>query len=225
MLVEIKKRLNELATPKTQSFSYKLIPNSLPILGCKFPDLRKLAKEICKKDYKLFLEEYDRSSFELQLLYAYVIALAKMSIEERIVYLRDFVPTIQDWAVCDGLISSLKCTKQYPKEMLSFILEYQNSKAEYEVRFLAEMLMAYYLTEEYVEQAVQIIYTLDITLYYAKMGVAWFIATIMVNYKEYAIDLLKNIDDPVVIKMAIRKIRDSYRISDEIKEEVLFYKK
>ncbi|MDE6414402.1 MAG: DNA alkylation repair protein [Anaeroplasmataceae bacterium] len=225
MLEEIKKRLSELATPKTQSFSYKLIPNSLPILGCKFPDLRKLAKEINKGDYQVFLREYDQSSFELQLLYSYVISSAKMSIEERIEYLRKFVPTVQDWAVCDGLISSLKCSKKYPKEMLKFILEYQNSHKEFEVRFLAEMLMAYYLTPEYVSEAVKIIYTLDIKEYYAKMGVAWFIATLMIDYKEYAIEFLKTIEDPVVIKMAIRKIRDSYRISKEIKEEVLFYKK
>lgn len=225
MIKEIKQQLNELATPKTQNFSKKLIPNSLPILGCKFPDLRKLAKEICKKDYTLFLKEYDASSFELQLLYAYVISAAKMSEEERRAYLRDFVPKIQDWAVCDGLISSLKCTKKYPKEMLEFILEYKTSHSEFEVRFLAEMLMAYYLTEEYVDLAVDIVLSLDITAFYAKMGVAWFIATLMINYKEKAFDVLKNLEDPVTVGMAIRKTRDSYRISKEVKEEVLFYKK
>lgn len=225
MIEEIKEKLKELSTTKTQNFSSKLIPNSLPIIGCKFPDLRKLAKEICKGDYQILLEEYDASSFELQLLYAYVISGAKMSIEDRISYLRKFVPTIIDWAVCDGLISSLKCTKKYPEEMLSFILEYQNSHQEFEVRFLAEMLMAYYLTPEYVLQAVQIILTLDIEAYYAKMGVAWFIATLMINYKDKALSLLEQIKDPITISMAIRKIRDSYRISKEDKEEVLFYKK
>ncbi|MDE6241273.1 MAG: DNA alkylation repair protein [Anaeroplasmataceae bacterium] len=225
MIEEIKGKLNELSTTKTQNFSSKLIPNSLPILGCTFPSLRKLAKEICKGEYQTFLKEYDQSSFELQLLYAYVISSAKMSIEERIELLRKFVPTIQDWAVCDGLISSLKCTKKYPKEMLEFILEYQNSHKEFEVRFLAEMLMAYYLTPDYVQQAVEIIYTLDIKAYYAKMGVAWYIATLMIHYKEYAFELLEKLDDPVTIGLAIRKIRDSYRISKEIKEEVLFYKK
>ena len=225
MIEEIKEKLRELSTTKTQSFSCKLIPNSLPIVGCKFPDLRKLAKEICKGEYQIFLKEYDASSFELQLLYAYVISGAKMSIEDRINYLREFVPTIIDWAVCDGLISSLKCTKKYPEEMFNFILEYQNSHREFEVRFLAEMLMAYYLTPEHVEEAVQIILTLDIEAYYAKMGVAWFIATLMIHYKDMALYLLEQIKDPITIGMAIRKIRDSYRISKEVKEEVLFYKK
>ena len=225
MIEEIKQKLNELRTIKTQNFSKKLIPNSLPILGCKFPDLRKLAKEICKGDVQSFLTEYDASSFELQLLYAYVISTAKMQIEERILYLRNFVPTIQDWAVCDGLISSLKCTKKYPKEMLEFILEYQLSHQEFEVRFLAEMLMAYYLTDESVNMAIEIILSLDISVYYAKMGVAWFIATLMIHYKEKAFKLLKKIEDPVTINLAIRKVRDSYRISKEVKEEVLFYKK
>ncbi|MDE7263631.1 MAG: DNA alkylation repair protein [Anaeroplasmataceae bacterium] len=225
MIEEIKRRLNELATPKIQEFSKKLIPNSLPILGCKIPDLRKLAKEIGRGDYWTFLKEYDASSYELQLVYAYTLASAKLEIKEKISLLRDFVSTIRDWAVCDGLVSSLKCSKVYPEEMLSFILEYKESHQEFEVRFLVEMLMVYYLTPQYASWAVQIVLNLDITYYYAKMGVAWFIATLMIDYPSLGFQLLKEIEDLETVGMAIRKIRDSYRVSNEIKEEVLFYKK
>ena len=224
-LEEIKRRLSELSSLKIQEFSKKLIPNSLPILGCKIPDVRKLAKEICKGDFYLFLKEYDASSYELQLCYAYVISAAKMSIEERISYLRVFVKEIQDWAVCDGLISSLKCTIKHQKEMFEFIKEYQDSHQEFEVRFLAEMLMWYYITPEYVEISCQIIQGLCIDQYYAKMGVAWFIATLMVSYKEQAYFLLEHIEDPITVHFAIRKIRDSYRIDIEDKNRVLMYKK
>lgn len=224
-LVEVKERLNDMVSQKICNFSKKLIPNSLPVLGCKIPDVRKLAKEICKGDYNTFLQEYDASSYELQLCYAYVIASAKMTIEERISYLRPFIKTIQDWAVCDGLVSSLKCTLKNQKEMLDYIIEYQDSQEEFEVRFLAEMLMWYYITPEYVEKSCEMILKLCIEKYYAKMGVAWFIATLMISYKEEAYRLLSKIEDPITINFAIRKIRDSYRISLEDKNAVLAYKK
>lgn len=225
MIEEIKTKLYELSTPKIQEFSKKLIPNSLPILGCKIPDLRKVAKQINQEDYMTFFKEYDASSYELQLVYAYTLATSKLDIMDKIAYLRNFVPTIRDWSVCDGLVISLKCTKKFSREIFDYIAEYEKSHQEFEVRFLAEMLMFYYITPEYVEHAIQIILKLDISTYYAKMGVAWFIATLMIEYKEQAFFLLKEIKDSETIKMAIRKIRDSYRISEEIKKEVLFYKK
>lgn len=224
-LNEVKRRLTELSTIKIQNFSKKLIPNSLPILGCKVPDVRKLAKEICKGDYQIFLKEYDASSYELQLCYGLVIANAKMSFEERKVYIQEFVKTIQDWAVCDCFVGSLNFTKKNMQETLDFIKVYQSSKEEFEVRFLAVMLMSYYITPEFVLEACQIIPTLYIEKYYAKMGVAWFIATLMVSYPKEAYHLLDTLEDSTTRNLAIRKIRESFRVSEIDKTRVLAYKK
>lgn len=225
MLENIIMQLKEFSSNKIQDFSKKLIPTDLPILGVRVPDLRKLAKEIVKKDYVTFLEECDDRYFELQLLKGYVIGIAPMAFEKRIDYLKKFVPQIKDWAVCDGLVSSLKCTKKNYEAMLEYILSYKESHQEFEVRFLAVMLMNYYLTSDYVSKAVDVILQLDIEKYYAKMGVAWFIATLMIEYPELAFQALDQIEDAKTIQLTIRKVRDSYRIPFETKEKILFYKK
>lgn len=225
MLEDIIIQLKELSSEKIQDFSKKLIPTDLPILGVRVPDLRKLAKEIAKKDYMAFLEECDDRYLELQMLKGYVIGSAPMAFEKRIAYLKEFVPQIKDWAVCDGLVSSLKCTKKNYDAMLEYILSYKDSHNEFEVRFLAVMLMNYYLTPNYVSMAVDVILQLDIEKYYAKMGVAWFIATLMIEYSELAFQALEQIEDAKTIQLTIRKVRDSYRIPAEIKERILFYKK
>ena len=224
MLEKIKQDLNSLATIKLRDFQAKLIPNSLPILGVKIPDLRKYAKRLCKEDYELFLKEYDASSFELQLLYAYVISTAKMDFSIRINYLRAFIPTIIDWAVCDGLVSSLKITKDHLEEVFNFLMEFKDSHNEFEVRFVAVMLMSYYLNDTYVCQAIQIIQALDLSTYYAKMGAAWFIATLMIDYNEEAFKMLEETKDVKLVQFTIRKARDSYRISNENKDRILQYK-
>lgn len=225
MLEEIKEELNSLATEQLKKFNEKLIPNALPIIGVKIPEIRKLAKKICKEDYKLFLSEYDASSFELQMIYAFVISFAKMNFEERILYIEQFLPTIQDWAICDGFVSSLKCISSQLDQFLVFLKKYQDSHNEFEIRFVAVVLMEYYLTDAYVDLSIQMIQSLELRSYYAKMGVAWYISSLMVKYPQKAFDLLEYFKDQELRTLTIRKIRDSYQISKDIKQVVLRYKK
>lgn len=77
MIEEIKEELSLLAKANLKKFNERLIPNALPIIGVKLPDLRRLAKRICKENYETFLLEYDASNFELQMLYGFVIFLLK----------------------------------------------------------------------------------------------------------------------------------------------------
>lgn len=226
MIEELKNQLKSLATDNILKYNQRLIPNTLPVYGVKIPLLRGLAKKVNQGDFRLFLKECDGSSFELQMLEGYVIASAKMPLEERLTYLKAFVPKIQDWAVCDGLVSSLKTTKQYKDEMLNFIALFKDSKNEFEVRFVAVMLMCYYLEDTYVTTAYAWIQELYTKEYYAKMGIAWFIATLMIQYPDLAKAYLADSKhDPFIISKSISKIRESYRIPQQIKDEVLFYKK
>lgn len=225
MIEIIQEQLNAMATLKTKEFNERIISTPLPILGVKTPDIRKLAKDIIKGDYLTFLEECDGSSYEMKLLEGIVIATAPLTLETKCVYLDRFIPTIRDWAIHDGLVSSLICCHRYPKEMLKYILKYRTSTNEFEVRFVAVMLMTYYLKDEYVQEAFAVIKTLNLNTYYAKMGVAWFIATAMINYQELALTFLKETQDAELIAMIIRKIRDSFRVNEEIKNKVLQLKK
>ncbi len=225
MIEIIQDQLNAMATVKIKEFNERIIFTPLPKLGVKIPDLRMLAKKIVKGDYLAFLEECDESSFEMKFLEGVVIATAPLPLETKFEYLDRFIPTIRDWAIHDGLVSSLKCSRRYPKEMLNYILKYRNSNQEFEVRFVAVMLMTYYLKDEYVQEAFDIVKCLNLSTYYAKMGVAWFIATAIINYQELALDFLKETKDAELITMCIRKIRDSYRVNDDIKNKVLEFKK
>ena len=122
MIEQIEKILISKATKRQQTFSGSLIPNALPILGVKTPEIRLLAKQIIKGDFRLFLNKCEPKTFEMQLLKGYVIAEAKMDINEKLNYLDQFIPTITDWAVNDGLSSALKCCKKYSKEMFNYLL-------------------------------------------------------------------------------------------------------
>ncbi|MGM9970925.1 MAG: DNA alkylation repair protein [Anaeroplasmataceae bacterium] len=225
MIDEIKKYLNDIANDEYCLFSNKIIKTNLKILGVKTPVLRDLAKKIAKNDYELFLSENDYSSYELALLSAFVIGYAKMENEKRLDYIEAFIPKIDNWAVHDGLVSSLKFTKKNKELVFEFLKRYIKSKKEYEVRFVAIMLMDYYLCDEYIDEDFKILKSLYTKDYYAKMGVAWFLATAAINYSDRVYIYLKENNDLDILNMTIRKIRDSYRIDPFFKEKVLELKK
>lgn len=215
MLEEIYEKFKLLSKRNIVEYNQKLVPNCKKVYGVSIPLLRKLAKEIISMDYTLFLKACDGSSFELQLLEGYVIAGAKLSVQERLNYLKTYIPKLENWAMCDGLVASLKCTKKHSHEMFNLVEQFKNSKKEFEVRFVAVFLMSYYLKDDTVEQAVTIVENLYLHAYYAKMGVAWFIATLMVKYPKYAMRMIQNPKmDEWTIHKAILKMRESYRISN-----------
>ncbi len=226
MIEEVKQNLMEFATPSMKNYLEKLVPNCLQILGVSIPNLKKIAKKICKLDYKRFIAEYDASSLELQMLVGIVIATADFTKEDRFFYINWYVSTIQDWAVCDCFVSSLKWSKNHLQEMLDFMQKYKESHKEFEVRFFVVMLLTYYLRDEYFEQAFEIVCNLHIDFYYSKMAVAWFLATLMIDHPLLVMGYLKDCshDDFIILK-TIRKIQESYRISPEAKIQILKYRK
>ena len=99
--------------------------------------------------------------------------------------------------------------------------KYITSKKEYEVRFVALMLMSYYLEDKYINIAFEIINKLYLVDYYSKMGVAWFLATAAINYPDLVYNYLDYSKDIELKRMTVRKLRDSFRIDDKYKEIIL----
>lgn len=223
---EILKWLEENKNEDNICFTKRIIPTELKVYGIKIPVLRKKASMLIKDDFRSFLNNKLEDSLELLLLKAYVIAGGKMSIEERMAYLDWFVPKLSDWAVTDGLISSLKCFKKEPTIWYQYLMKYQSSQKEFEIRFLFVSLMTYYMKEEYISLGIELLKTCCIDKYYSKMAVAWYLATMTSFFPERVFQILE--EDFLsydIVLMTINKIRQSYRVSNEIKEKVLIFKK
>jgi len=77
-------------------------------LGVRMPVLRKIAKGILKDSPSHFLDASLNSGIhELNLLHAIVLASLPCEFPERLRRLDAFVPTINNWAVCDLLCNDL----------------------------------------------------------------------------------------------------------------------
>lgn len=211
-------------------FSESIIPNASKIYGVRISELRKLAKKIAKEDHQKFLQENPMDSYEMEMLHGMVIGYAKDEIGNLLSYIEAFIPKIHDWSVNDTLCQTFKICRKYLKETWDFLMKYRESENEFEIRVVSVMLMSHFLVDEYIDEVIKVLdsYIIKEDQYYAKMGVAWAIATIMAKYPEKCLEYLENpnnnLDDWTYNK-SIQKMRESFRVSKEIKEYIVKLKK
>lgn len=220
-LEKIRKILLENSDEKYRKFSSSLIPNTDNLLGIRIPFLRKFAKSIAKTCAEEFLREKNCEYFEETMLQGMVIGLVKTDIAQRFELIKDFLPKIKNWSVCDCFCCGLKFTKDNRKEVLEFLKPYIKSENEYEVRFAAVMLLDYFVNEEYIDTTLALLNEFTHEAYYAKMAVAWAISICYINYPDKTFEFLKRTKiSPWVFNKSIQKITDSTKIGKDLKDKV-----
>lgn len=217
---EIRKRLESMAEAKYKEFSQSLIPGSRTILGVRIPALRTLARELAKGDWKNYLDNAVDDTFEEVNLQGFVIGYAKSDYEILLPYIKRYVAKINDWSLCDGFCATLKITKKYKPEFKELLKEYARKDTEFDQRFVAIMLMNYYLDDGDIDETLAMLDALKHDSYYRKMGVAWAVATAMAKQREKTLEYMQpgnNTLDDWTYNKSIQKMIESYRISDEDK--------
>lgn len=219
-LEKIRKILLENSDEKYRKFSSSLLPKTDNLLGVRIPFLRKFAKDIAKTCAEEFLREKNCEYFEETMLQGMVIGLVKTDIAQRFELIKNFLPKIKNWSVCDCFCCSLKFTKDNRKEVLEFLKPYIKSENEYEVRFAAVMLLDYFVNEEYIDTTLALLNEFTHEAYYAKMAVAWAISICYINYPDKTFEFLKRTKiSPWVFNKSIQKITESIKIGKDLKDK------
>lgn len=220
--MNIKEELKLLVDEKYREFHSKLCPGINNILGIRVPILRNYAKELNKKySINQLFENIDGEYYEEIMLKGIIIGVNRnLEWTEVEKYIKEFVPKINNWAICDTFCAGLKITKKYKSEMRNLINEYLSSKNEFEIRFAIVMILDYYIDDEHLKEDFKIFDKIRIDKYYVKMAVAWAISVCLIKYYNETIDYLKtnsNLDNWTYNK-AIQKAIESYRITDQQKD-------
>ena len=145
----IRKRLFELQDLKYREFQSKLMPTveKETIIGVRTPELRRFAKEISKTAYAAeFISILPHKYYEENNLHAFLIEQIK-DYDECIAQLNRFLPFVDNWATCDMMRP--KIFRKHLSELLCQIKIWLDSDDVYAVRFAIEMLMCYYLDDDF----------------------------------------------------------------------------
>ena len=212
--------LSSLKDSKYLEFNQKIITTSFEMLGIRIPLLRKIAKEISKGNYQEFLKNTLNIYYEEIMIKGLVIANEKdiATLKENIIEYLDY---IDNWAICDTFCNSLKIIKKEPEEFWDFLCNLITTKAEFKIRLVLVIFLNYYLNDKYISKIFKILPNIKTNFYYVNMSMAWLLCESFIFYPSQTYDFFKNNKlNPIIIKMTINKINDSYRIKDKQKKEI-----
>lgn len=207
---------------KYKAFHSSLIPDdeSDSFIGIRMPDMRKIAKEISKGNAREFLNISKTEYYEQRIISAIVTGLIKTeNFEDFISLVNNFIPKINNWAVCDGFCAGLKEVKKYKIKFFDYLTNYLESKNEWYIRFAFVIMLDYYLDSEFIDDVLARCDSVNSDKYYILMAQAWMLATAYAKQKEktHKYFLNNNLNDATFNK-AIQKCIESRRVTDDDKK-------
>ena len=191
---KLQAELKALQDLKYQKFHSSLLPGVQNIIGVRMPLLRKLAKEVLRGDWRSYLDSSvaePNTYYEEDIIQALLIGTSKLSWQERHAYIKEFVPKINKWAVCDLFCSTLKEAQYYQEDYWQLIVPYFNSSNAYDLRFASVMLLNHFTGDEFVEEALNLLEAIKHEDYYVKMGIAWAISIFYIKQPQLTLKLIK----------------------------------
>ena len=217
-VMDIKKKLLSMADEEYKKFSSKLMPtiDENKVIGIRIPMLRKFAKEL--ENYDGFLEALPHTYFEEDNLHAFLIEREK-DFDRCIEKLDAFLPYVDNWATCDSM--KPKALKKEPDKLVVYIKKWLKSKEVYRVRYAINLLMSFYLDENFKEEYLKLVADVKSDEYYINMMRAWYFATALAKRWEEALPYIQDKKlDVWTHNKTIQKAQESFRISKENKEKL-----
>ena len=216
---DLQKELLNISDKEYASFQSKLTPGIDPSLfiGVRVPVLRKFAKQYIKKEEaKTFLNDLPHKYYDENMLHALLISEMK-NLDEIYSDLDVFLPYVDNWAVCD--IMSPKALKKDKNRLLEYIKKWIKSKHIYTARFAIEMLMSFYLDDDFKEEYLELVCSVHSNEYYLNMMVAWFFATALTKKWDITLPYIQNKTlNKWTHNKSIQKALESHCFNDQQKE-------
>lgn len=208
-------------------FETRICKTKRKILGVKTPNLKKVAKQFSNSleysiDEKInyIIDIDDIYSFEEILIKGFMIEyINDISIQQRLQILANYIPCIDNWAVCDLVCSALKFIKRQKSEVFKFLGIYFKSEYEFFQRFAVVVTLNFYIDDIYIDKVLKKYKNIKSEKYYSKMAIAWALSKIYVNYPNKVLNYINNcIEDDFIYNMTLQKLIESYKVSKSDKE-------
>ncbi len=213
----IRSLMDGMADAGYAAFQKKLIFTSYRIEGIRIPKLRALIASASESERAEALETKRFDSFEEVLAYGFCLGKIRdaQSVREGLEFI---LPAFDNWAHVDCITASLTAVRRDREFFLDSFKPLFCHEGEYYKRFLAVMLMDFYLDDRYFSEALDIYKKTAQGQYYTDMALAWGLSVMLVKfYDETSAALSSGCFSPFVHNKAIQKAVESRRISESRK--------
>ena len=214
----IRARLFALQDEGYRAFHSRLMPTVPPetVIGVRVPALRRLAKQLAgTPQAEAFLQELPHIYYEENNLHAFLLESIR-DYDAALAATEKFLPYIDNWATCDSFCP--KVFAKHKEDLLPVLRRWMASDHPYTVRYGMEMLMRYYLDEDFRPEHLAWAAAVHSGEYYINMMRAWYFATALAKQPEAALPwLTARRLDVWTHNKTIQKAVESSRIPAETK--------
>ncbi len=211
---KINQRLRQSSDKKYKTFIEKLTFTKYEIMGVRMPILKDLVKEYKYLDsYLPYEDTYEEILFE-----GLFISSKYKVLEEKLNMLDNYIEKIDNWGICDSVISSVKYRDNEKKVLDDFVCNNLASNSEYRLRFIILLMKKLVKDNSYhkvIIDNLKLINDKHLDYYYVDMAIAWLLQELYIYNDEIVMKFLEACDNKFIKQKTISKILDSRTTSDE----------
>ncbi len=217
---EIRNRLISCCDEKYKKFNEKLKPTESETIGVRMDEIRRIAKELAEGDWEGYVNGLAADDFfEEKLIAGMSIFYSKAPIEKKTEYTERIIPFIDGWSICDSICMTVKLKKNERECFWSYIYKCAYSGEEFCARFGLVSMLHSFVDEEHIGDIIKTADSVCCAGYYDMMAAAWLLAECMAKFPDETFEYMKDSRlDAVVYNKAITKMRESYRVSEKMKD-------
>lgn len=205
-----------------QAWATRMLNTKLDVLVVPTKTMKKIADEIFKGNYRSFLDLKLFNSYETIALYGMLISRIK-DFEELKSYLTIYIEQMENWAHCDLLSFNIDNNHE---EFIKLSEEYVKSSKVF-IRRLGLLIILYLIRDiKYLDYCFEVLSKFEKEdEYYVIMMGGWLLSECIIRYREESLANLKNYKlNPKFVNKGIQKCRESLRLTQEEKDNLLIYK-
>lgn len=219
-MIDVEQILKDNEDPKNREFNNRIVPNYNGRYGVKIPILRGIVKDLCKDDWRTFLDAEEPCP-EFRMIKLMVIANAPMETSERLELTERFLPVIQNWSFCDTFCMDWKVKKKDRDIVWDYFKELIITEDEFKMRVSAVFMIAHFLDDEHIDDILTLLTEHYHPGYYYVMGCAWALSFCYIKFPEKTEPYLFDGSlDMIIRNKTLQKIYDSRRVTKEDKNRL-----
>ena len=212
-------KLKENTDSAYRKFSEKLIPDTAyEILGVRTPTIRKIAKSaVIHGTYKTFLDER-HTYYEEFMLHGLIIGSLKEDFTVIIKLFEEFLPLIDNWAVCDSTVAGMKIFSKNKADVFSKIKIWLASEKPYTIRAGVVSLLDFFASPDYTYEILSLTDGINSDNYYVNMAVSWLLSVLLIKDYDATVQAFVNRRyGKFIHNKALQKAAESFRLTENRK--------
>lgn len=226
--MNISSLLKELHTYEDQTYKqfHSKLGVNVPLIGVRTPILQSIAKRIIKEQPINYLDHYQKTCYETDVIYGFVLGGTKLPYQKSVTYLNHLANLIDNWATCDLTASRQKWIKQQKEPFIQELHQLWNTKQPWKQRFVYVLLLDYYLEETYLDLIFSFCEQPYEQEYYVQMAIAWLLSIALIKYPKQTEQYLYTCSlDNFTYNKTLQKAKESSRISANKKKQYQMMKR